>query len=328
MSNDVKGMLLSYSPGMKWFGSFTNLSIRRPSEKANTKAATEHDGILDKIKSVGGQSVDDMESCPLNSNYACSTEMYTHVGTVPRNQKKKKSCKGLNEKKKKEEEEEGGSQSKTGEHVRDSPLLCALSSLSLTSLDHHLPVSPLARPLPATPVARRASPLTSASENSSNDPTADPIKRQEALSQSQDALVTDEPKKEPSNMATNGPKTALSQDVYVRMDPITEAAHSHVDNQTERQQVVTSKQETTKTANSSEAESIDRWEQWLLHFHKMHWRSLKSELWGNLINLFPLQINLFELFSRVFQNKIKDLLWVKIIPGSKLPDWPAAYKVI
>ncbi|KAE8291760.1 SH2 domain-containing protein 3C [Larimichthys crocea] len=212
---------------MKWFGSITNLSIRR-SEKANTKAATEHDGILNSIKSAaGGQSVDDMGSGPLNSSYACSTEMYTHVGTVPRNHKKKKSCKGLKEKKKKKEEEEeeekekeGGSQ--TGEHVRDSPLLGALSSLSLPSLDHPLPVSPLARPLPATPAARRASPLTSASENCSNDPSADPVKRQEAL-----------------------------------MDPVTEAAPSHVDNQTKRQRVNRSKQETIKAENSSEAESID-----------------------------------------------------------------------
>ncbi|TMS03240.1 SH2 domain-containing protein 3C [Larimichthys crocea] len=250
-----------YTVSMKWFGSITNLSIRR-SEKANTKAATEHDGILNSIKSAaGGQSVDDMGSGPLNSSYACSTEMYTHVGTVPRNHKKKKSCKGLKEKKKKKEEEEeeekekeGGSQ--TGEHVRDSPLLGALSSLSLPSLDHPLPVSPLARPLPATPAARRASPLTSASENCSNDPSADPVKRQEALSQRKDALVTDKPEKEPSNMATNG-QTALLQNVYVRMDPVTEAAPSHVDNQTKRQRVNRSKQETIKAENSSEAESID-----------------------------------------------------------------------
>lgn len=275
-------MFLTYSPGMKWFGSITNLSIRR-SEKANTKAATEHDGILNSIKSAaGGQSVDDMGSGPLNSSYACSTEMYTHVGTVPRNHKKKKSCKGLKEKKKKKEEEEeeekekeGGSQ--TGEHVRDSPLLGALSSLSLSSLDHPLPVSPLARPLPATPAARRASPLTSASENCSNDPSADPVKRQEALSQRKDALVTDKPEKEPSNMATNG-QTALLQNVYVRMDPVTEAAPSHVDNQTKRQRVNRSKQETIKAENSSEAESIDRWEQWLLHFHKMHLRPPKNSL--------------------------------------------------
>ncbi|KAG8011751.1 SH2 domain-containing protein 3C [Nibea albiflora] len=144
--------------------------------------------------------------------------------------------------------------------MSETPLCSgALSSLSLTSLDCPLPVSPLARPLPATPAARRASPLTSASENCSNDPSADPIKRQEALSQSKDALVTDGPEKEPSNMATSG-QTALPQDVYVRMDPITEAARSHVDNQTERQRGSTSTQETTKAVNSLEAESIDSFE--------------------------------------------------------------------
>ncbi|KAM9360876.1 SH2 domain containing 3Cb [Symphorus nematophorus] len=242
----------------KWFGSLANLSTRRPSEKAHVKAASEHDGILGNAKSaVGGQSVDDMEPCLHSPTYAHSSEMYTHVGTVPRNQKQKKSCKGLKEKKKKEEEEEeeevgvsgGQRHCKAGEHVRDSPLLSALSSLSLTSLDRPLPASAPARPLPSTPVPSWASPLTSPHECPFDDLTADPIKSQEASPRSKDALGSDGAVREPSNMATNGPKVASLQDVYVPMDPIAEAAHSHKDEQTERRQGVTGKQETTKTVS-------------------------------------------------------------------------------
>ncbi|XP_037633792.1 SH2 domain containing 3Cb isoform X1 [Sebastes umbrosus] len=234
----------------KWFGSLTNLSTRRPSEKANINAAPEHDGSFGDAKSAAGeQSVDDLETCLRSPGYAHSSQMYTHVGTVPRSQtQKKKSFRGLKEKKKKEEEEEEGSggqsQWRAGEHVRDSPLLSALSSLSLNSLDR-CPVPAPARPLPATPTPSRASPLTSAPASCFNDPI-------KSKSGSMDALETGRPAREPSNMATNGPRAASSQDVYVPMDPIAEAARRHVGDQTERQRGVTSTQETTKTTSGSQ----------------------------------------------------------------------------
>lgn len=222
----------SFFPGFKWLGNLSHLSTRRPSEKANIKAVPAHDGILSAAESAaGGQSVDDMEPCLHSPSYAHSSEMYTHVGTVPRSQKQKKSCKGLKEKKKKKEEEEeeeglsgGKSQWEAGEHVQPSPLLSALSSLNLSSLDRPLPVSAPARPLPATPVPKWASPLTSAS-----DPSGDPLKNQEALSSSKYAIETDKSVTGHLNMATNGPKVASSQDWYVHMDPIAEAAPSHAE---------------------------------------------------------------------------------------------------
>lgn len=220
----------SFIPGFKWLGNLSNLSTRRPSEKDNIKAVPEHDGILSAATSAaGGQSVDDMEPCLHSPSYAHSSEMYTHVGTVPRSQKKKMSCKGLKEKKKKKEEEEEGasgrkSQWEAGEHVQPSPLLSALSSLNLSSLDRPLPVSAPDRPLPATPVPKWASPLTSAS-----DPSGDPLKSQEASSHSKYAIETEKSVREPLNMATNGPKVASSQDLYVHMDPIAEAARSHTE---------------------------------------------------------------------------------------------------
>ncbi|XP_056274830.1 SH2 domain containing 3Cb [Pseudoliparis swirei] len=199
----------------KWFGSLTNLSARRPSQKTNTKAAPEHHG------SLGGQkSVDDMEPRLHTPGYACSSQMYTHVGTVPRSQKK--SCTGLKEKnknkKKKEDEEEGEGQREAGEHVRDSPLLSALSGLSETSLDRTLPGPAPARPLPSIPSLVRASPLTSAHESRFNGRLADPLK---SRSGSREAL-----ERETSDMTTNGITAASPQDVYVPMDPIAEAARS------------------------------------------------------------------------------------------------------
>ncbi|KAJ4941776.1 hypothetical protein JOQ06_011650 [Pogonophryne albipinna] len=231
----------------KWFGSLTNLSIRRPSEKANIKAGPEHDGSLGGAKSAAReQSVDDMDDCLRSPSYARSSEMHTHVGTVPRTQKQKKSLKGLREGKKKKEEgvSEGQSQWKAEDHVRDSPLLSALSSLSLTSMD---------RPLPATPTPSRASPLTFVPKGCVNDPSVDPIKNQGSQQRSRDNFETSRDVREPLNVATNNTKTAMHQDVYVPMDPIAEAARSHVGDQTETQLGVTSRtQETKKTVNGSQ----------------------------------------------------------------------------
>ncbi|KAI3372941.1 hypothetical protein L3Q82_023381 [Scortum barcoo] len=207
---------------MKWFGSLTNLSTRRTAEKPDVKAVPEHDGSLcdatPVVAAPGDQSMDDMESCLHSPGYARSTEMYTHVGTVPRSQKQKKSCKGKKKKKMKEEEDDEGpdggrSLRKAGEHVRDSPLLSALSSLSLNSLDQNLPLPATARPLPATPTLSRASPLTLVPQSCFNDPMKSPEAK------TKDAVG---PFRGPSNMAASSPKAVLSQDLYVPMDPITE----------------------------------------------------------------------------------------------------------
>ncbi|XP_029017202.1 SH2 domain containing 3Cb isoform X2 [Betta splendens] len=183
---------------LKWFGSLTNLSTRR--QKAIVKAAPEHDGKLSGA-AAEAQSVDDMESYSHSSSYACSRHMYTHVGTVPRSEKLKKSFK---EKKKKEEEGESGGQSQweAGDHVRESPLLAALSGLSLSSLD---------RPAnAATPAG--ASPLTPASKGHRH----------------ADASAAQGSGK-PPHMATNGPTGGSAQDVYVPMDRGLQAARGHVE---------------------------------------------------------------------------------------------------
>ncbi|KAF0022607.1 hypothetical protein F2P81_025233 [Scophthalmus maximus] len=232
--------------GLKWFGSFTNLSTRRPRSNGGIKdaPAQEHDGSIGGAKSAaaGGRSVDDAESSLRNPGYARSSDMYTHVGTVPRSEKTtRRSWRGVKEKKKsKREEEEGGvsgggqSQGKAGEHVQDSPLLSALSSLSVTSLDRPAPVSAPARSLPDTPTPSWASPLTSAPDGRCcSRPPGNPAKIQGAPSRSGEAS-------EPSDMTTN--RVVSPQDVYVPMDPIAEAAR-------DRQERA---QEATDPANGSQ----------------------------------------------------------------------------
>ncbi|CAK6976167.1 SH2 domain containing 3Cb isoform X1 [Scomber scombrus] len=229
---------------LKWFGSLTNLSIRRSSEKVKNKSIPEHDGshVAAKPAPVQDQSVDDMESCLHSPSYAHSSDMYTHVGTMPRSERQKKSLKGPKEMKMKEEEEEGEmemeeeeSKGWKGEHVRNSPLLSALSSSSLSSLDRPSPVSVSARPLPATPTLHRASPLTSPPDISDPSSAGGLMKSREEPPRSRDAPVAE--------------RDISKQDVYVPMDPIAETGRRHVD---ENQTGVTCSQETTKPLSGSQ----------------------------------------------------------------------------
>lgn len=195
--------------------------------------------------------MDDMEPCFHSPSYAHSSEMYTHVGTMIRSQKQKKSCRGPKEKKKgKEEGKEawvsgGKSHWEAGEHVQHSPLLSALSSLSLTCPDRPVPVSGPTRPLPTTPTSSWASPMTSAP-----DPPVETPQNPKVFSRNKDALQTDKSVREPLNMALTSPKGSSSQDLYVPMDPVAEAAHSYKEDQKERQRGSAAKQETIKTAKS------------------------------------------------------------------------------
>lgn len=191
------------------------------------------------------QTLDDMKSCLKSPSYARSGDMYSHVGTVPRSESFRKSFRALKERKKSEQEEqEGTSVLKAGEHVRDSPLLSALSSLSLTTMEP-LPVSD--RLLPTTPTPTRAAPLTSAPDS--------PLRDQSHVKLSSHEASRKKPKRELLNTSKAAPK----QDVYVPMDPIFGAGHGHADHQTERQRGAACAQEADNTAGSSqEVRSGDR----------------------------------------------------------------------
>ncbi|KAM6930860.1 SH2 domain containing 3Cb [Xenentodon cancila] len=232
----------------KWFGRFNNFSsccdktapsVNKSHCKAKAAAAVEN------------QTVDDMESCFHSPSYARSSDMFTHISTMPRSERRK-TFRGLKERTKSEKEEQEGmsagqSKLKAGECVRDSPLLSALSSLSLTGMELHPPVSD--RLLASTQTPIRATPLTSAPDSCLTDLSHDPVTSHMASGSNSD--------REPVNMYRC--KTVPKQDVYVPMDPISGPAHSHVDPHTERQRGLTCAQETSKTASSSqEVGSVDR----------------------------------------------------------------------
>ncbi|XP_060751770.1 SH2 domain-containing protein 3C [Tachysurus vachellii] len=121
--------MLKHKLSFKWFGSLSNLSFRRKSDTAK-EASHKYEET----------SIDDEDMRP---NYACSSEMYTHMGTMPRHQKKKdKSIKGKGQDPKSSKSKTktkntalGRSQSmKCSDHVIESPLLSALNSKAFTSM--------------------------------------------------------------------------------------------------------------------------------------------------------------------------------------------------
>ncbi|XP_019740208.1 SH2 domain containing 3Cb isoform X2 [Hippocampus comes] len=97
-----------------WLGSLASLSkLRRPSSRRKASAPPQT------------WPADDSESGPQPRGYARSSAMYTHVGTVPRGGRQ---LSGMDKKEEGDGEEKG-----TDDCVRDSPLLGALSSLSLNA---------------------------------------------------------------------------------------------------------------------------------------------------------------------------------------------------
>ncbi|KAL4617385.1 SH2 domain-containing protein 3C-like isoform X1 [Arapaima gigas] len=120
----------------KWFGSITSLSFRRSTEKSEPKLVTKHHGSLCET-STGEKSIDDMDMCPRSPGYARSSDMYTHMGTMPRFllRKKDKSSKGSTKSKGKSEACKGQSQRQAPDYVCDSPLLSVLSGQGLEALD-------------------------------------------------------------------------------------------------------------------------------------------------------------------------------------------------
>ncbi|XP_034458596.1 SH2 domain-containing protein 3C isoform X2 [Hippoglossus hippoglossus] len=89
----------------KWFGSLTNLTFRRSTDKSPSKSGCDlpgDGGDLSKILApVVETTVDDLGAMrPRTASYVRSSESYTHMGTLPRLLWKKKSNKGPSNSKK------------------------------------------------------------------------------------------------------------------------------------------------------------------------------------------------------------------------------------
>ncbi|KAK7126083.1 hypothetical protein R3I93_021459 [Phoxinus phoxinus] len=112
--------MLKRKLSFKWFGSLTNLRRKSDAQK---------DG-----GSVKELAADDLGMSPRSQSYASSSEMYTHMGTMPRHPKKDKSLKKSKSKDKdKDKANLSRSQSlrPSQDHVLDSPLLSVLQGLEV-----------------------------------------------------------------------------------------------------------------------------------------------------------------------------------------------------
>lgn len=106
--------------GFKWFGSLSNISFRRSTDKSDSKASKSKSGddsergASAKLSSVVETTQDDLGAMrPRTTSYVRSSEDYTHVGTLPRllMRKRDKSGKGTSSKKTKEKSSISRSQS-------------------------------------------------------------------------------------------------------------------------------------------------------------------------------------------------------------------------
>ncbi|XP_030599100.1 uncharacterized protein LOC115789728 [Archocentrus centrarchus] len=127
----------------KWFGSLTNLTFRRSTEKSDSKSSKSKSGAgagcaqgddddgCTVLTPVVETSVDDLEAMrPRTASYVRSSESYTHVGTLPRLLKRKrdKSNKGCPSSSKKGKDKISRSQSQRPAGDRSSLRLTGAKS--------------------------------------------------------------------------------------------------------------------------------------------------------------------------------------------------------
>ncbi|XP_069559263.1 SH2 domain-containing protein 3C isoform X1 [Brachyistius frenatus] len=136
--------------GSKWFGSLTNLSFRRSTEKSDSKASKSKseagagcvpgdDGdscaFTDSLTPVAETTLDDMGAMrPRTASYVRSSESYTHMGTLPRllMKKRDKSTKGCPSSNKKSKNKSGISRSQS-QRPAGSQSHVSLSLLGISS---------------------------------------------------------------------------------------------------------------------------------------------------------------------------------------------------
>lgn len=135
--------LFAFNTGFKWFGSLTNLTFRRSSsDKSKSASKDAADQTAEEAEPPSSPSspstTDDMEVRPRLPSYVRSSDMYSHMGTMPRQLSKKKDKdkdkekgNGKNSRKGKAQRgsELGRSQSlRPADHVCESPLMSMLSN--------------------------------------------------------------------------------------------------------------------------------------------------------------------------------------------------------
>ncbi|KAM6986377.1 uncharacterized protein FYW47_014152 [Aplochiton taeniatus] len=148
----------------KWFGSFSNLTFRRSSDKPDSRPGSSRskDGrdpspVEDPRGAPGETTMDDLGAMrPRTASYVRSSDDFSHVGTLPRllTRKRDKSAKGpASQKKSKDKSRLSRSQSQrpAGDYVCSSPLLTALSEQPQSPARPRAPNPIQSQPLPPSP---------------------------------------------------------------------------------------------------------------------------------------------------------------------------------
>ncbi|XP_067083781.1 SH2 domain containing 3Cb isoform X1 [Osmerus mordax] len=174
--------------------------------------------------------------------YARSSDMYTHVGTEPRRDRPS-SRKGSKKSDNKTGVDKEPGQRKEADYVRHSPLLSALSASSLSSLDLPLSDRNKGRPLPMVPVPSPSASATKgpskiiAAKEPKTSPLHKPFRGSDLTLGCEDHSVISTAMVEPTATKAEpvpSPPTpqhypeatrALTQDLYVVMEPVAEPAN-------------------------------------------------------------------------------------------------------
>ncbi|XP_032426493.1 SH2 domain-containing protein 3C isoform X1 [Xiphophorus hellerii] len=174
----------------KWFGSLTNISFRRSTDKSDSKASkskTGDDGecaASAKLSPVVETTLDDLGAMrPRTASYIRSSEDYTHVGTLPRllMRKRDKSSKAVSSSSKKTKEKSSINRSQSQRPAGDKKEVSQtlIVSLSRTSeVKAEVAADTGLKEVPSAEGAENVPDVTSTDSKTQSEPVEDPTVNQ------------------------------------------------------------------------------------------------------------------------------------------------------
>ncbi|XP_014849362.1 PREDICTED: SH2 domain-containing protein 3C isoform X2 [Poecilia mexicana] len=172
--------------GFKWFGSLTNISFRRSTDKSDSKASKSKAGddgecaASGKLSPVVETTLDDLGAMrPRTASYVRSSEDYTHVGTLPRllMRKRDKSSKAISNSSKKTKDKSSVSRSQSQRPAGDKKEVSQtlIGSLSKTSeVKAEVTADTGLKEVPSAEGAEHDPDVTSADSKTQSEPAEDP----------------------------------------------------------------------------------------------------------------------------------------------------------
>ncbi|XP_023194510.1 SH2 domain-containing protein 3C-like isoform X3 [Xiphophorus maculatus] len=174
----------------KWFGSLTNISFRRSTDKSDSKASkskTGDDGecaASAKLSAVVETTLDDLGAMrPRTASYVRSSEDYTHMGTLPRllMRKRDKSSKAVSSSSKKTKEKSSINRSQSQRPAGDKKEVSQtlIVSLSKTSeVKAEVAADTGLKEVPSAEGAENVPDVTSTDSKTQSEPVEDPTVNQ------------------------------------------------------------------------------------------------------------------------------------------------------